>query len=259
MKIYIGNEVNNKVSLFNPEKKDLLLQTLNTLEKIDDFNKIPNLKRIKDSNLFEIKSKDLRLFFVRENDNLIIVDLVINETSHNVTPIAAYRINPKFNNEYNPIFNHNINPTFNHNINPIFNHNINPIFNHNINPTFNHNINPTFNHNINPIFNHSINPVFNHSINPVFNSMINPFRNSLFQCSLLFDNNNNSLGFGIVVNNDCEIFYSNDLKVKFYCFSINEISRICFENNKLYGYIVKANDNFSLLYQNNEHIMNIIK
>ena len=235
MKIYIGNELNNKVSLLNPEKKDLLLQTLNTLEKIDNFNKIPNLKRIKDSNLFEIKSKDLRLFFVRENDNLIIVDLVINETSHNVTPIAAYRINPKFNNEYNPIFNHNINPTFNHNINPIFNHNINPIFNH------------------------SINPVFNHSINPVFNSMINPFRNSLFQCSLLFDNNNNSLGFGIVVNNDCEIFYSNDLKVKFYCFSINEISRICFENNKLYGYIVKANDNFSLLYQNNEHIMNIIK
>ena len=235
MKIYIGNELNNKVSLLNPEKKDLILQTLNTLEKIDDFNKIPNLKRIKDSNLFEIKSKDLRLFFVRENDNLIIVDLVINETSHNVTPIAAYRINPKFNNEYNPIFNHNINPTFNHNINPIFNHNINPIFNH------------------------SINPVFNHSINPVFNSMINPFRNSLFQCSLLFDNNNNSLGFGIVVNNDCEIFYSNDLKVKFYCFSINEISRICFENNKLYGYIVKANDNFSLLYQNNEHIMNIIK
>ena len=235
MKIYIGNELNNKVSLLNPEKKDLILQTLNTLEKIDDFNKIPNLKRIKDSNLFEIKSKDLRLFFVRENDNLIIVDLVINETSHNVTPIAAYRINPKFNNEYNPIFNHNINPTFNYNINPIFNHNINPIFNH------------------------SINPVFNHSINPVFNSMINPFRNSLFQCSLLFDNNNNSLGFGIVVNNDCEIFYSNDLKVKFYCFSINEISRICFENNKLYGYIVKANDNFSLLYQNNEHIMNIIK
>ena len=235
MKIYIGNELNNKVSLLNPEKKDLLLQTLNTLEKIDNFNKIPNLKRIKDSNLFEIKSKDLRLFFVRENDNLIIVDLVINETSHNVTPIAAYRINPKFNNEYNPIFNHNINPTFNHNINPIFNHNINPIFNH------------------------SINPVFNHSINPVFNSMINPFRNSLFQCSLLFDNNNNSLGFGIVVNNDCEIFYSNDLKIKFYCFSINDISRICFENNKLYGYIVKANDNFSLLYQNNEHIMNIIK
>ena len=235
MNIYIGNELNNKVSLLNSEKKDLLLKTLNTLEKIGDFNKIQNLKRIKDSNLFEIKSKDFRLFFVRENNNIIIVDLVINETSSNANPIAAHRINPNFN------------------------HSINPNFNHNINPTFNHNINPIFNHSMNPIFNHSINPVFNHSINPVFNSMINPFRNSLYQCSLLFDNNNNSLGFGIIVNNDCEIFYSNDLKVKFYCFAINEVSRICFENNKLYGHIVKANDHFSLLYQNNKHIMNIIK
>ena len=144
-------------------------------------------------------------------------------------------------------------------VNKIIPQRINPLLNHNYNPIYNHNINPIYNHNINPIFNHSINPTFNHSINPVFNSMINPFRNTMYEGSILFDKNNTSLGFGIVVNTDCEIFYSNDLKIKFYSFTINEQTRICFENNKLYGFIVKANEHFSLLYQNNEHIMNIIK
>ncbi len=259
MNIYISNELNNKVSLLSSDKKNILLSTLNQLENVDDFSKIQNLKKIKDSNIFEIKTRDLRLFLVKEENSIIIVDLVIDETSTQNNQVFSQRINPLLNHEYNPIFNHSINPIFNHNINPIFNHNINPIFNHNINPIFNHNINPIFNHNINPIFNHSINPIFNHSINPVFNSMINPFRNTMYEGSLLFDKNNTSLGFGIVVNNDCEIFYSNDLKIKFYSFSVNEQTRICFENNKLYGLIVKANERFSLLYQNNEHIMNIIK
>ena len=235
MNIYISNELNNKVSLLSSDKKNILLATLNKLENVDDFSKIQNLKKIRDSNIFEIKTRDLRLFLVKEENSIIIIDLVIDETSTQNNQIFSQRINPLLNHEYNPIFNHSINPVFNHNINPIFNHNINPIFNH------------------------SINPIFNHSINPVFNSMINPFRNTMYEGSLLFDKNNTSLGFGIVVNNDCEIFYSNDLKIKFYSFSVNEQTRICFENNKLYGLIVKANERFSLLYQNNEHIMNIIK
>ena len=243
MNIYISNEVNNKVSLLSSEKKELLLKTLNNLEKVDSFNKIQNLKKIKDSNIFEIKSNGLRLFLVKENDNVIIVDLVINESISQNNHVISQRINPLLNHEFNPIFNHDINPNFNHSINPIFNHDINP----------------NFNHSINPVFNHNINPVYNHSINPIFNSMINPFRNTLYQCSLLFDKNNNSIGFGIIVNNDCEIFYSNGLKIKFYSFTINELCRICFENNQLYGLIVKANNHYSLLYQNNEHIMSIIK
>ena len=227
MNIYISNELNDKVSLLSSEKKDILLKTLNNLEKVDDLSKIQNLKKIKDSNVFEIRTRDLRLFFVKEDNSIIIVNLVINESKIQVNKIIPQRINP--------------------------------LLNHNYNPIYNHNINPIYNHNINPIFNHSINPTFNHSINPVFNSMINPFRNTMYEGSILFDKNNTSLGFGIVVNTDCEIFYSNDLKIKFYSFTINEQTRICFENNKLYGLIVKANERFSLLYQNNEHIMNIIK
>ena len=49
MNIYISNELNDKVSLLSSEKKDILLKTLNNLEKVDDLSKIQNLKKIKDS------------------------------------------------------------------------------------------------------------------------------------------------------------------------------------------------------------------
>lgn len=79
----------------------------------------------------------------------------------------------------NPKTNTSINPQINTSINPNFNSSLNPKFNSSINPVFNNLINPNFNNSINPIYNNLINPNYNTTINPQYNTSLNPNYNTL--------------------------------------------------------------------------------
>jgi mRNA-degrading endonuclease RelE of RelBE toxin-antitoxin system len=138
------------------------------------------------------------------------------------------------------------NPKTNSSINPKYNTSINPKYNSSINPKYNSSINPKYNSSINPKYNSSINPKYNSSINPKYNASINPKRNTSINPKMNPSFNGLYL-FDLDGNSDYFIVNANENVILIYD-----------NNNEIQSFGVKRSNGFSVYDFNNQQYQSFL-